>query len=47
MTLTFNKHWLDYGADIVNYIEKMSMNRNILQRKYYVVVSYHTSEIPA
>lgn len=36
---------LDYGADIVNYIEKMSMNRNILQRKYYVVVSYHTSEL--
>lgn len=36
---------LDYGADIVGYIEKMSMNRNILQRKYYVVVSYHTSEL--
>lgn len=36
---------LDYGADIVNYIEKMSMNRNILQRKYYVVVSYHTSDL--
>ena len=36
---------LDYGADIVNYIEKMSKNRNILQRKYYVVVSYHTSEL--
>ena len=36
---------LDYGADIVNYIEKMSKNKNILQRKYYVVVSYHTSEL--
>ncbi len=36
---------LDYGADIVNYIEKMSMNRNILQRKYYVVVSFHISEL--
>ncbi len=36
---------LDYGADIVSYIEKMSMNRNILQRRYYVVVSYHTSEL--
>lgn len=36
---------LDYGADIVGYIEKMSMNRNILQRRYYVVVSYHTSEL--
>ena len=36
---------LEYGADIVNYVEKMSMNRNILQRKYYIVVSYHTSEL--
>lgn len=36
---------LDYGADIVSYIEKMSKNRNILQRKYYVVVSYQTSEL--
>lgn len=36
---------LDYGADIVNYIERMSMNRNILQRKYYVVISYHSSEL--
>ena len=36
---------LEYGADIVNYVEKMSMNRNILQRRYYIVVSYHTSEL--
>lgn len=36
---------LEYGADIVNYVEKMSMNRNILQRKYYIVVSYHASEL--
>jgi hypothetical protein len=36
---------LEYGADIVNYIEKMSMNKNILQRKYYIVVAYHTSEL--
>ena len=36
---------LEYGTDIVNYIEKMSLNRNILQRKYYIVVSYHTSEL--
>ena len=28
---------LEYGSDIVNYVEKMSMNRNILQRKYYIV----------
>lgn len=36
---------LEYGADIINYVEKMSLNRNILQRKYYVVVSYYASEL--
>ncbi len=36
---------LEYGTDIVSYVEKMSMNRNILQRKYYIIVSYHTSEL--
>lgn len=36
---------LEYGADIVNYVEKMSLNKNILQRKYYVVISYYTSEL--
>ena len=36
---------LDYGTDIISYIEKMSSNRNILQRKYYMVVSYETLEM--
>ena len=35
----------DYGADIISYVEKMSLNKNILQRRYYVVVSYYTSEL--
>ena len=39
------KTLLEYGADIVGYIEKMSQNRNILQRKYYIIVSYETSEM--
>ena len=39
------RNLLDYGNDIVNYIEKMSSNRNILQRKYYMVVSYETVEM--
>lgn len=36
---------LEYGADIISYVEKMSLNKSILQRKYYVVVSYYTSEL--
>lgn len=35
----------DYGADIINYVEKMSLNKNILQRRYYIVVSFYTSEL--
>ena len=35
----------DYGADIISYVEKMSLNKNILQRRYYIVVSYYTSEL--
>ena len=36
---------LEYGADITDYIGKMSLNRNVLQQNTYVVVSYYTSEI--
>ena len=39
------RNLLEYGADIVGYIEKMSLNRNILQRKYYIIVSYETAEM--
>ncbi len=35
----------EYGADIIGYVEKMSLNKNILQRRYYIVVSYYTSEL--
>lgn len=35
----------EYGADIINYVEKMSLNKNILQRRYYIVVSYYASEL--
>lgn len=39
------RNLIDYGQDIVNYIEKMSLNRNILQRKYYIIVSYETADM--
>ena len=35
----------DYGADIISYVEKMSLNKNILQRRYYIVVSFYTAEL--
>jgi len=35
---------LEYSADISEYIARMSMNRNILQQKTYVVISYFKAE---
>lgn len=37
----------EYAEDIIDYVEKMSINKNLLQRNFYVLVSYHTSEIAA
>ena len=35
----------EYASDIINYVEKMSLNKNLLQRNFYVLVSYYSSEI--
>ena len=34
----------EYGTDIVNNTERMSLNRNILTKQYYVVLSYYPEE---
>lgn len=36
---------LEYGIDITDYVEKLSSNKNILQQRTYVVVSYYTAEM--
>lgn len=36
---------LEYGQDIIRYVEKLSVNKNMLQRNFYVLVSYYKSEI--
>ena len=36
---------LEYGMDITDYVDRMSSNKNILQQKTYVVVSYYVAEI--
>lgn len=38
-------HILDYAQDITKYVERISLNKHILQRKFYVVLSYHKSEV--
>lgn len=36
---------LEYGADISEYIARMSANKDILQQKTYVVISYFSAEV--
>ena len=36
---------LAYGTDITEYVERLNSNKNILQQKTYLVVSYYTSEL--
>ena len=40
------KHNLyEYASDLKKQIERMSVNSNVLQHKYYIVVTYHTEEL--
>ena len=34
----------EYGADISDYVSRMSLNKNVLQQKTYIIVSYFASE---
>lgn len=36
---------MEYGNDIIKYVEKLSTNKSMLQRSFYVLVSYYSSEI--
>lgn len=35
----------EYAQDITRYVEKLSLNKHMLQRKFYVVLSYYKSEV--
>lgn len=35
----------EYGRDIINNTERMNLNKNILRRHYYIVVSYTPEEV--
>ena len=37
----------EYANDMISYVEHMSGNKNLLQRNFYVLVSYSTAEIAA
>ena len=37
------KNLYDYGIDIIKNTENMSLNKNILRKKYYIIVSYFSN----
>lgn len=39
------KNLYEYGLDIVNNTERMSLNKNILSKHYYIVVAYYVEEL--
>lgn len=38
---------LEYGMDITDYVARLSSNKNVLQQRTYIVVSYYASEFGA
>ena len=42
--LTKQKNLLEYGKDLINNTEKMSLNKNILNKNYYIIVPYFPEE---
>lgn len=38
------RNLLEYGQDIVDNTEKMSLNKNVLNKKYYIVINYYAQE---
>lgn len=39
------KNLYEYGVDIINNTERMSLNRNILSKHYYIIISYYSDEL--
>ena len=40
-----NQNLYDYGKDIISNTEKMSLNKNVLRKHYYIVVPYNDIEL--
>lgn len=42
---TKDKNLYEYGKDVITTTEKMSLNRNILNKKYYIAIPYFSEEL--
>ena len=40
-----NQNLYDYGKDIISNTEKMSLNKNVLRKHYYIVIPYNVTEL--
>ena len=40
LELTRDRNLYEYGVDIINNTERMSLNKNILRKHYYIIISY-------
>ena len=36
---------LDYGMDIAEYVARMSLNKNVLNKQYYIITSYYPADL--
>ncbi len=43
--LVREKNLYEYGKDIINNTERMNLNRNILRRHYYIIISHTPEEV--
>ena len=43
--LTKARNLYEYGKDIIYNTEQMSLNKNVLNRQYYIITSYYPSEL--
>ncbi len=42
--ITKQRNLLEYGRDLINNTEKMSLSRSVLNKKYYVIIPYFAEE---
>ena len=42
--ITKQTNLVEYGKDIIYNTERMSLNKNVLSKQYYVIISYYSSE---
>ncbi len=43
--LTKTTNLYEYGKDIIYTTEKMSLNKNVLNQKYYIIIPYYPEEL--